>query len=184
MDEANSSVHCGQIEVSTFDHPRRKLDDLLSRECFLHHETADDCVADSECNGCLLHGDPAALFRWRTGWEALGVANVLHALLRPGVVVAGAIAQPIQDRHDGTIFRSRLTTFRQLGPSRSTSALSIWRAIRGLPTRLKTAKGSSDLVEYGQNCAESDSLQPEAIRRKSEDRSQKFLLSGQTGKLN
>ena len=25
MDEANSSVHGGQIEVSTFDHPRRKF---------------------------------------------------------------------------------------------------------------------------------------------------------------
>jgi hypothetical protein len=81
--------------VSTFDHPRRKLDDLLSRECFLHHETADHCVANGERNSRLLHGNPAALFRWKTGWEALGVANVLHALLRPSVVVACAIAQPI-----------------------------------------------------------------------------------------
>ena len=54
MDEANSSVYGGKIEVQTFYHPWRKLDDLFSREGFLHYEATDDGVADLECCGSLI----------------------------------------------------------------------------------------------------------------------------------
>jgi hypothetical protein len=91
-------VDCWEIEVRTFDHPWSELDDLFRRECLLRHESADHRVADVQRSGGLLHSDPEALIRWWTSRKALGVANVLHALLRPGVVVAGAIAQPVQDR--------------------------------------------------------------------------------------
>src|SRR5271155_3737535 len=100
--------------MSAFDHPRSELDDLLSRECLLHHKATDDGIADLECYGSLLHGDPAALFRWGTGWKALGVANVLQALLRPSVAVACAIAQPVQNRYDGAIFTDQSELANQL----------------------------------------------------------------------
>jgi len=92
VNESNGSVDCWEIEVRTFDHPWSELDDLFRRECLLRHESADHRVADVQRSGGLLHSDPEALIRWWTSRKALGVANVLHALLRPGVVVAGAIA--------------------------------------------------------------------------------------------
>jgi hypothetical protein len=51
------------------------------------------------------------------------------------------------------------------------STLAIWHNRR----IVRTAKGSTDLVEYGQTCPESDSLPPEAITRKSRERSRKFF---------
>jgi hypothetical protein len=60
---------------------------------FRPHKTANYRVADPERNSDLLHGDPESLiWRWARR-KTLGVANMLHALLRPGVIGAGSASQ-------------------------------------------------------------------------------------------
>lgn len=66
MDEANGSVDGWKLEVRTFDHPWRELDDLFCRKRLAHDEATDYRIADGERSGGLLHRDPASLFRWRT----------------------------------------------------------------------------------------------------------------------
>jgi hypothetical protein len=115
VDESKGPVDRWKGEMSTLDHPRSELDDLFRRKGLLHHKAANYRGADTERNSGLLHGDPESLV-W--GWarrKALGVANMLHALLRPGVIGAGAITQPVQDRDDGAIFTdlSELTNQRR-----------------------------------------------------------------------
>jgi hypothetical protein len=50
--------------------------------------------------------------------------------------------------------------------------------------KLKTTKDSTDLFDYGQLRAESDTLHAKEARSKSEDRSRKFFLPGHSGRLN
>jgi hypothetical protein len=87
-----------------FNHPRSELHNLLRGKNPLCNKSADNHLTDPERSGGLSHGNPEALPRWRTCRKSLSVADVLHALLRPGIAGADAIAQPVQDRDDRTVF--------------------------------------------------------------------------------
>ena len=92
MDDPDFFADGWEVEVRAFDCPRSELHNLFCRENLLRDESADDHVTDTERIGGLLHGDPQPLvWRW-TSRKAVGVADMLHALLRPSVAVAGAIA--------------------------------------------------------------------------------------------
>jgi hypothetical protein len=89
--------------MDAFNYPGCKLYDLLCRQHLLCDESAHNHTADLEHIGGLLHRDPKALLRWRAYRKAVAVTNMLHALFRPRISVAGAIAQPVQDRDDGAV---------------------------------------------------------------------------------
>jgi hypothetical protein len=80
----------------------------------LCNEPAHYHVAHAERFCCLMHSQPQPLIRRRTCREALRMANVLHTLLRPRVVIAGAIAQPIQDRNNRGVFTDQSELANQL----------------------------------------------------------------------
>ena len=92
MNEAYCFVYGRKIEMSTFDYPWRELHDLSGGKCLLHDEAADDSVTYGESDSGLLHREPETLIRGRTSRKSPGVPNVLHALFRPSVGVACAIA--------------------------------------------------------------------------------------------
>ena len=65
LDEADGSMDGWKREVSSFDHPGGKLDDLFCRQSLLLDQLANRRVTDPERFGCLLHRDPEALLgRW------------------------------------------------------------------------------------------------------------------------
>jgi hypothetical protein len=104
MNSPNRFADNGQVEGMAFDHPGGELHNLLRRETFLRNESADNHLTDPERSSGSLHGDPQPLVWWWTGGKAICVADMLHALLRPSVAVASAIAQPIQDRNNRRVF--------------------------------------------------------------------------------
>ena len=114
VNQANRPVDCRKVEMLALDHPWSKLDDLLCRQRLLRNQSPHNGIADLQHGRCLLHGDPAALLRWRTCWEAFGVANVLYAFLCPCVADAGAIAKSIQDRDYCAIFTDKSELTNQL----------------------------------------------------------------------
>jgi len=100
VNPSNLFAHSGEVKVGAFDHPGGKLYDLFRRKTLLRYQPADNHLIYAERSGGLLHGDPHPLIgRW-TSWNAVAVSDMLHALLRPGVVDACAIAQPVQNRNN------------------------------------------------------------------------------------
>src|SRR5437899_2535682 len=97
MNSPNRFTDRGEVEVRAFDHPGGKLHNLFCRKTLLRNESADNHLTDTERSSGLLHGDPQPLIWWWTGRKAVCMADMLHALLRPSVAVASAIAQPDQD---------------------------------------------------------------------------------------
>jgi hypothetical protein len=89
------------------------------------------------------------MIRWRASRKAVGVANVLHALLRPGVVVAGAIAQPVQDRDDGAIFTDQSELTNQLRYFFGVDVVVITRLVL---TNCQFGVRASDPVQFEMNC--------------------------------
>src|SRR5712692_1865497 len=102
MNSTNLFAHCGKLQVCPFDHPRSELHNLLRGKNPLCNKSADNHLTDPERSGGLLHGNPQPLIWWWTGRKAVCMADMLHALLRPSVAVAGAIAQPVQGRNKST----------------------------------------------------------------------------------
>src|SRR6266567_3316471 len=104
VDSPNLFTDGGEIEVRAFDHPGGELHNLFCRETLLRDESADNHLTDTERSSGLLHGDPQPLICWWTGSKAVCMADMLHALFRPSVAVASAIAQPVQDRNSRCVF--------------------------------------------------------------------------------
>jgi hypothetical protein len=102
--EPRQFAHCRKLHVCPVDHPRSELHNLLRRKNPLCNKSADNHLTDPERSGGLLHGSPQPLIWWWTGRKAVCMADMLHALLRPSVAVAGAIAQPVQDRNNRRVF--------------------------------------------------------------------------------
>jgi hypothetical protein len=117
VNSPNRFTDGGEVEVRAFDHPGGELHYLLCRETLLRNESADNHLTDTERGSGLLHGDPQPLIWWWTGRRTVPVADMLYMLLRPGIAVAGAIAESVQNRNNRRIFTHQSELANEFGTS-------------------------------------------------------------------